>query len=350
MSLYPDLCNPQYLSLADSATLTTLQIRNNAMVVMTVTGKTLTLPAPSQGTVNHSFIVANHSSGNLTLACSNGFLYDDDSLIILTGHSVLVTCRRVAASTYRYVVVGRLTPDLVAAEVTADLVGAMVTGNTETYISVTYDDSDNTLDFVVDATATPTASKIPLADSSGKLAAGWGGAASSLATLNASSKVVENPANATATPGAAKIPISDGSNHLDGWISTATAATPGLVEHQNWSDFVPTWTFTTADPAAPTKVGRYMLVGNMCTFYCSLESADGNDGVLTGVTLPVAPTDSNTLIPLRGHQKINAAWSDCLAFIDATTSLNIQLHTSAACTDAAACAYYLSGSYEVAAT
>jgi hypothetical protein len=154
----------------------------------------------------------------------------------------------------------------------------------------------------------------------------------------------------SATPGAATVPISDGSNHLDGWISTATAATPGLVEHQNWSDFVPTWTFTTADPAAPTKVGRYMLVGNMCTFYCSLESSDGNDGVLTGVTLPVAPTDSNTLIPLRGHQKIDATWSDCLAFIDATTSLNIQLHTSAACTNAAACAYYISGSYEVAAT
>jgi hypothetical protein len=201
------------------------------------------------------------------------------------------------------------------------------------------------------ASATPSAAAlIPITNGAGKLAAGFGGAASTLATLNGSIKVVEDPANATATPTLGKIPIADGSAHLDGWISAATAATPGLVEHQNWSDFVPTWTFTTADPAAPTKIGRYMLVGNMCTFYCSLESADGNDGVLTGVTLPVAPTDSNTLIPLRGHQKINATWSDCLPFIDATTSLNIQLHTAAACTDAAACAYYLSGSYEVAAT
>jgi hypothetical protein len=157
---------------------------------------------------------------------------------------------------------------------------------------------------------------------------------------------------ASATPSAAAlIPITDGAGKLAvGFIPTATAATPGLVEHQNWGDYVPTWTFTTADPATQTKVGRYMHVGNMCTFYCSLESADGNDGVLTGVTLPVAPTDSNTLIPLRGHQKINATWSDCLPFIDATTSLNIQLHTTAVCTDAAACAYYISGSYEVAAT
>lgn len=43
----------------------------------------------------------------------------------------------------------------------------------------------------VDTDATPGATKIPVADSSGKLAAGWGGAASTLATLNASAEVVE---------------------------------------------------------------------------------------------------------------------------------------------------------------
>jgi hypothetical protein len=37
----------------------------------------------------------------------------------------------------------------IAVEATADLVGGMVTGNTETGISVTYQDSDNTLDFAV---------------------------------------------------------------------------------------------------------------------------------------------------------------------------------------------------------
>lgn len=39
----------------------------------------------------------------------------------------------------------------IAVEGTADAVGAMVTGNTETGITVTYQDADNTLDFVVDA-------------------------------------------------------------------------------------------------------------------------------------------------------------------------------------------------------
>lgn len=45
------------------------------------------------------------------------------------------------------------------------------------------------------------------------------GAASGYASLNASTKVVENPANATATPAASKIPIADGSGKLDGWIT-----------------------------------------------------------------------------------------------------------------------------------
>lgn len=78
------------------------------------------------------------------------------------------------------------------------------------------------------ATATPTASKIPIADGSGKLASGWGGAASSLATLNASSKVVEDPANATATPTASKIVMADGAGKIaDGWLPTLDGGTSG---------------------------------------------------------------------------------------------------------------------------
>lgn len=67
---------------------------------------------------------------------------------------------------------------------------------------------------------TATANKVPVANSSGKLAAGWGGSANTLATLNGSSKVVEDPANATATPTASKIPIANGSGKLDnGWLN-----------------------------------------------------------------------------------------------------------------------------------
>lgn len=44
-------------------------------------------------------------------------------------------------------------------------------------------------------------------------------AASGLASLDGSSLVVQNPANATATPTASKIPIADGSALLDGWVT-----------------------------------------------------------------------------------------------------------------------------------
>ena len=55
-------------------------------------------------------------------------------------------------------------------------------------------------------------------------------AASGVASLNGSSRVVQDPANATATPTASKIPIADGSGKLDGWLSAASTSAPGLVE------------------------------------------------------------------------------------------------------------------------
>lgn len=45
-------------------------------------------------------------------------------------------------------------------------------------------------------------------------------AASGVPSLTAGSKVTQDPANATATPTASKIPIADGSGKLDGWITT----------------------------------------------------------------------------------------------------------------------------------
>ena len=57
--------------------------------------------------------------------------------------------------------------------------------------------------------ATPGNNTIPSSTAAGKLAAGWGGDASTLATLDANSKVVQNPANASTTGGANVIPLAD---------------------------------------------------------------------------------------------------------------------------------------------
>ena len=59
------------------------------------------------------------------------------------------------------------------------------------------------------------------------------GAASGYASLNSSSLVIENPANATATPTASKIPVADGSGKLDGWVTgtpDADASTKGKIQ------------------------------------------------------------------------------------------------------------------------
>jgi hypothetical protein len=56
------------------------------------------------------------------------------------------------------------------------------------------------------------------------------GQASGVASLDASSLVVENPANATATATASKIPIANASANLDTWVSDAGSSTKGKVQ------------------------------------------------------------------------------------------------------------------------
>ena len=55
-------------------------------------------------------------------------------------------------------------------------------------------------------------------------------AASGLASLDAGSLVVQNPTNATATPTASKIVIADAGGKVDGWITAASDTASGKVE------------------------------------------------------------------------------------------------------------------------
>lgn len=74
---------------------------------------------------------------------------------------------------------------------------------------------------------------VPVTNASGKISSGFGGSASGLATLNGSTLVVENPANATATPTASKIPIADSAGQLANWsnrVSTNALTTGEAVD------------------------------------------------------------------------------------------------------------------------
>lgn len=154
------------------------------------------------------------------------------------------------------------------------------------------------------ATATPTANKIPIADASGLLDA-WitpgGGinnitsipnrshtdlqdigsnnhvqidtfisskaSASGIASLDASSLVVQNPANATSTPTAGKIPIADGSGKLDGWVtggpgtSTPTANKLSIADSNGKLDSWITAGSTLAGASSIQKVAHKWTVG-----------------------------------------------------------------------------------------
>ena len=55
------------------------------------------------------------------------------------------------------------------------------------------------------------------------------GAASGYATLDANQKVVQDPVNATATPTAAKIPIADADGSLVAWVPSASSSQVGKV-------------------------------------------------------------------------------------------------------------------------
>ena len=117
------------------------------------------------------------------------------------------------------------------------------------------------------------------------------GAASGYASLNASSKVVQDPANAQTTSAAGKIPIADGNGKLDSWISGNRA---GKSEA---SGEVPTGDINgsnTAFTLANTPVsGSEKLFRNGIR----LQAGAGNDYTISGATITMlsAPVSGEKL-------------------------------------------------------
>jgi len=302
--IYLPTGQPRPVIFSADATLKSRHFTVEQLLVIDTAAVTLTLPTPTRELAGKASYVLNSSDGEVTL--SGAFPQSTSSCVLDSKTACILVALPTASSTYKWNAIGVSSALTGMAEMIADTVGSMVSSNTESLISVVYQDADNTLDFTVDCTATPTASKIP---------------------------------------------IADGSGHLDGWISAATAATPGLVEHLNWGDYVPTWTFATADPTTNVViVGRYMHIGNCVIFYCSYSADDGGGGTLSHVSLPVAPSDKDTFVPLNGYQKVNTTYTHLMPFVDATTDLRIEVLNAQTNTDDQAVAFYISGMYEVAAT
>ena len=100
-------------------------------------------------------------------------------------------------------------------------------------------------------------------------------AASGLASLDAGSLVVQNPTNATATPTASKIVIADGGGKVDGWITAATDAAAGKVELA-----------TDAETITGTDTARAVTPANARAAYTptNIAATPGADHTATGPT------------------------------------------------------------------
>ncbi len=163
---------------ADSATIKNQDFYLWNRAVVTAASKTLTLPTPVAGLKGMEMWFTNASTGNLSVACTNGFLRDEDSMTVASKQEIKIECVYIGGTSYRWVVnpypgTSGLTADELAAinganspsganpmatqadvttlqtEAVQDVVGAMFTGNTETGISISYQDGDGTIDAVV---------------------------------------------------------------------------------------------------------------------------------------------------------------------------------------------------------
>ena len=93
--------------------------------------------------------------------------------------------------------------------------------------------------------------------------------ASGLASLDASILVVQNPANATATPTASKIPIADANKTVDSWLSIAPSNLHGIAPNPSFRSLsaLPNgWAWAGTPFITPPTV-TYLSEGMRCTGY-----------------------------------------------------------------------------------
>jgi hypothetical protein len=135
------------------------------------------------------------------------------------------------------------------------------------------------------------------------------GAANGYASLNASSKVVQDPAGAQTTPGASKIPLADGAGKLaDGWLSSNVSLLGNAVDlASEVSGLLPTANGGTGANNTATS-GRY-LKGNGTNFVTSSGAAAGagscTNQVVTATNSDAAPTCASVSGSLFTNQNAN---------------------------------------------
>jgi hypothetical protein len=142
--------------------------------------------------------------------------------------AVLTTANIASATNYRYVTDAQLavinnTSGVNAGPETVNTIGTLIVGATAKATPIDadvvgYGDTEAS-NVLKKATWTNIKAFLKTYFDTLYIAVGAKAAASGVASLNASTKVVEDPANATSTATASKIPIADGSAKLDTWVT-----------------------------------------------------------------------------------------------------------------------------------
>ena len=365
---------------AASVALTEQDIKGYGRFVAITAAQTITLPTPSLDLDGWECLFVNNSTGNLTLASASGFARSGSSLVLATTTAVMLHCGWDGGTGYIW-------------DVVKGAAGAAGTAFTQTGTGVVHVSSAviaGAATLVVAADVSPT-TPIMIAYNKTALTGGTASALDGIAyadlangdrarvvvgnapgviydyVFDSGSGVVElSPGTIKpddggagagrwilATIAGASLVYGTAANTAcvgnDGRLPTAAEKTAigAVVGSADWT----TWTPTIASvPAVDTSVARYRRVGNMIEFTLDVRGADGDTWTPSTITgLPVAPRDTNTLIPLNCQQKVDTTWSNPLAYIDAETNLRIQFHAASVCTNNLAWIILISGSYEVAA-
>jgi hypothetical protein len=178
-------------------------------------------------------------------------------------------------------------------ETVADTVGAMLTGNTETGISVDYQDADNTIDFVVDTEF--------ICDTAGAMFTG-----NTETGITATYQDADNTVDLVVGVDDSSIEISGGliqvkangilASHIGAVIGTAEIASGFTLVPTTLSDWTPVIR-QTGSMTVSVQYGKYQQVGKLVTAWAHVTITGGSAsaGAQIDFTLPVSHNFAQTL-------------------------------------------------------
>jgi hypothetical protein len=89
-----------------NVTLTSHEVHMYGLFLVNASGVTVTLPAAQEAVAHRECFVVNNAGGNVTVACSNGFPNNLDTITLAPGAGVILYCVPITGASYRWASVG----------------------------------------------------------------------------------------------------------------------------------------------------------------------------------------------------------------------------------------------------